>query len=205
MKEHIIKQIAEYDFEKLFKEKGYKWYKGPYNLNIIGIRDDTTNSVTNKFDDILVVDYERQAITKRRRVIYNITTEPGKTYMLHNDKPTAILVPGQYLSSHKIGLHRGKYKALVQNKAVKVYRDGNKDLVYDMKPETIQNGVFGINIHRASQKYVVTEVNDFSAGCQVIQDPRHYVEFISICEKQKEIYGNAFTYTLLNLSDLHLQ
>lgn len=197
--------IKNYDFKTLFKEKGYKWYEGAYNLNIIGIRDDTTNSVTNKFDDIIVIDYNRNVINKRNRVMYAMTSEPGKTYMTNNTKPTAILVPGQYVSCYKLGLHKGKYKALVQAKPVKVYRDGNKDLVYDMDPSTIERGTFGINIHRASQKYTVTLVNDFSAGCQVIQNPVEYNTFIYLCEKQKELYGNTFTYTLINLSDLKLQ
>lgn len=68
-----------------------------------------------------------------------------------NPKGTAILAPGQYQSSHKIGLHRGKYKALVQHRPVTVYRDNNKDSKYDLEPTKKDTGIFGINIHKAGQ------------------------------------------------------
>ena len=47
-----------------------------------------------------------------------------------NVKGTAILVPGQYRGAYKIGFHKGKYKALVQAKPVKLYIDNDKDNKY---------------------------------------------------------------------------
>lgn len=193
------------DYEKIFKEKGYSYFtRGAYNLNIIGIRSDNKNKVTNLFDDLLVVIYKTPS-GKWQRVSYSITTEPGYYYMvtkLLNPKGTSILVPGQYRGCWELGKHQGKYKALVQKKPVKVYRDGNKDEIYNLDCNRIDTGVFGINIHRSNQFSTAYFVNAFSAGCQVFANPDSFTKFIKLCDKQRELYGNSFTYTLLNESDV---
>lgn len=201
----LIEKCQSYNFEKLFKNKGYAYFKnGIYNLNIIGIRSNNNNKVTNSYDDVLVLIYNTPT-GKTVRQIYTITTEPGKYYMtkeLGNKKGTAILVPGQYRGAWKIGLHKGKYEALVQQKPVKVYRDSNKDNIYDMKPETIDNGVFGINIHRSHKLWTVSNVDKYSAGCQVFNINQEFQAFIRFCKKQRDIYGNSFTYTLIKEEDM---
>lgn len=195
-----------YDFEKLFKKKGYAYFtQGDYNLNIIGVRAKVDgNKVTNLYDDVLVVIYSVDGRVKKRVYQY-FTTDPGRYYMtesLGNPKGTAILVPGQYRKTWKIGKHRGKYQALCQSKPVKVYRDRNKDNVYDMKPETIDNGIFGINIHRSNELYTRETIDKYSAGCQVFANPTDFGSFMYLCREQQKRYGNSFTYTLLNEEDL---
>ena len=202
MKTGLFTKCTTYNFEKLFKEKGYAWFtKGNYNLNIIGVRSNN-NKVTDKYDDILVVDYNTDNCHKR--VCYTITTEPGKYYMqnLCNPKGAAILVPGQYRGCWQIGLHHGKYKALCQRKAVKVYRDNNKDMIYNMTPKSIDKGIFGINIHRSNKTCICDTIDKYSAGCQVFNDPVEFNAFMRLCEAQRKLYGNTFTYTLINEEDM---
>ena len=205
MTDRLYEKCRVYDFQKLFNRKGYAYFtKGAYNLNIIGVRRNTNNKVTNKFDDYLVVIWNTPT-GKIYRKVYSITTEPGIYYMskhLINPKGTAILVPGQYRGCWQIGKHQNKYKALCQKKAVCVYRDNNYDEIYDMKPETIEKGIFGINIHRSDEFRLREEINKYSAGCQVFKDPIDYYRFILLCEKQAELYGNSFTYTLVKEEDL---
>lgn len=192
------------DFEAIFKSKGYAFFtKGDYNLNIIGVRADKKCKVTNQYDDYIVVDYYTSV--SHKRAIWSITTEPGLYYMKHmtNGKGTAILVPGQYRGAYKIDLHRGKYKALCQrNKVVKVYRDANKDNVYDLLPETIDTGMFGINIHRSHESIKTLTIDKYSAGCQVFDNPKDFTSFMKLCEEQRKRYGNKFTYTLIDEKDL---
>ena len=202
MKTGLLARCTNYNFEKLFKAKGYAWFtKGNYNLNIIGVRSNN-NKVTDKYDDILVVDYNTDNCHKR--VCYTITTEPGKYYMqnLCNPKGAAILVPGQYRGCWQIGLHRGKYKALCQCKAVKVYRDNNKDMIYNMTPKSIDKGIFGINIHRSNKTCICNTIDKYSAGCQIFNDPVEFNAFMRLCEAQRKLYGNTFTYTLINEEDM---
>lgn len=205
VKNKLYIKCANYDFKSLLNRLGYAYFeKGNYNLNIIGIRAENNGVVTNLFDDILVVIFNDSNNNTIRR-IYNITTEPGTYYVskkLLNPKGAAILVPGQYRGCWQLGMHQGKYLALCQKKAVKIYRDNNKNSRYDLIPKTIENGIFGINIHRASQYKTVTNIDAYSAGCQVFNNIKDYDEFIRLCKKQAELYGNSFTYTLINEKDL---
>lgn len=205
MKTNLYRKCIACDFEKLFKTKGYAYFtKGAYNLNIIGVRSENNNKVTNRFDDLLVLIYNTPT-GENKRQIYTITTDPGYYYMvktLGNVKGTAILVPGQYRGCWQIGSHRGKYKALCQSKSVKVYRDGNRDDIYDMNPKTIDSGIFGINIHRAEENRIRETIDSYSAGCQVFNSNLEFQAFMRFCEKQKELYGNSFTYTLIDEKDL---
>lgn len=205
-KELLTNELIEKSIEETMARKGYAYFKkGNYNLNIIGIRSDQGKKVTNKFDDFMLVLYYVDGVLQKK--IYNITTEPGLYYMkykLGNPKGTAILVPNQYRATWMIAKHNGKYDALCQRKPVSVYRDGNKDMVYDLEPKTIDTGLFGINIHRSNPYTTTANINDFSAGCQVFASPKDFKEFMELCEKQRSLYGNTFTYTLLDEKDLNL-
>ena len=203
MKVSLYTKCLSYNFKKLFELKGYTWFdKGVYNLNIIGIRRANKNKVTNTYDDVLVMDYNTDCGHKRN--VYNITTEPGIYYMKNiiDDKGCAILVPGQYKGCFRIGLHKNKYKALVQCKPVSVYRDNNKDDIFDLSPTSVTTGLYGINIHRSNETWTRNTIDKYSAGCQVFNNPVEFTAFMRVCEKQKVRYGNSFTYTLLNEEDL---
>ena len=116
----------------------------------------------------------------------------------HNSAGVARLVPGQYRGSHTIRLHQGKYEAVCQAKPVKVYRDANRNLTYE--ESQIQEGVFGINIHKAGADS--TYVENWSEGCQVFKKSADFNAFMAICNKAKAIHGNSFTYTLLESKDI---
>ena len=202
IKTALYNKVLNYNFENLFKNKGYAYFtNGAYNLNIIGVRASGA-IITNSFDDILLIIYKTPTRTWNRQ-LYQITTDPGQFYMNKpcSSKGTAILVPGQYRGTYKIGLHRGKYKALCQNKPVKVYRDNNKDSIYDYDPNKLDEGMFGINIHKAGT--LSKRVNTWSAGCQVFASETEFRAFMNYCDKQiKYGHGDTFTYTLLKEEDL---
>jgi hypothetical protein len=132
------------------------------------------------------------------------TTDPGKYYTenLLNPDGVAILVPGQYRSTYSIGLHQGKYEALKQMKPVQVYRDNNKDNFYDMQPDDIHEGIFGINIHRASATGTSTQIDKWSAGCQVIANYEDFNKLMLLAKQAEAIWGNSFTYTLIESKDI---
>lgn len=204
MKTQLYSKCKVFDFEAMFAKKKYAFFtKGKYNLNIIGIRSNNNNKVTNQYDDYLVVMYDTNNGYSRQ--IYTITTEPGLSSMLKpiNAKGTAILVPGQYRGAYTIAKHNGKYDALCQrNKSVKVYRDNNRNKIYDLNPSTEEIGMFGINIHRSNESYTRTTVDGYSAGCQVFNDPKEFVSFMNIVKKAAKIYGNCFTYTLVTEDEM---
>tara|TARA_R110002153_G_scaffold54854_2_gene152521 strand:+ start:1133 stop:1744 length:612 start_codon:yes stop_codon:yes gene_type:complete len=173
----------------------------PFNLNIVGIR--ATNPVPNKFNDTLAVFWKYEG--QWNLFATQITTLPGDYWMKNpmNTKGCAILVPGQYRSVYKLDQHNGKYLALCQrNGVVSVYRDNNKDVIWDMDPATITTGMYGINIHRASAYSELENVGMNSAGCQVVQDPNEYKTLIFLAEQAKEQWGNSFTYSLMDQKTL---
>lgn len=199
-------KVVNSNFQTILEKLNYVYFtNGDFNLNIIGVRKDNNNKVTNKYDDILVLEYKVNE--NQFRHFFKITTEPGDYYVrkhLCNPKGTAILVPGQYRGCWKLGKHNNKYEALVQCKPVKVYRDGNKDDIYDLNPDTVQEGLFGINIHRSNKTFTRNTIDMYSAGCQVFADPYEFNTFISLCKEQSKRYGNSFTYTLIDEKDLEL-
>jgi hypothetical protein len=168
--------------------------RGQYNLNIIGIR--SRDHKPNSFDDrMCVVFRDEQGWVTRT---WECTTEPGKYWLENpiNVSGTAILVPGQYRGVYKIGKHRGQYDALVQTGGrVKTYRDANKDDIIDADVATEEEGYFGINIHKAGQHS--TQIDKWSAGCQVFSHSTDFDEFMSICYAAKAKWGNSFSYTLI--------
>ena len=200
----LATKCANSDFEKILTKKGYKFFKnGVYNLNIIGVRH-SGSKVTNHFDDCIVVIYNTDT-EKGVKKVFPCTTLPGKKAMDHpmNVKGTAILKEGQYRSGWKIGYHKGKYKALVQNTPLTVYRDGNKDDKFDLKPTCIDKGIFGINIHKAGNLDAgSTLVDGWSYGCQVFKKAIDFASFMRLVEKSARLYGDKFTYTLINEDDL---
>jgi hypothetical protein len=195
-----VSKYTKDQIESAVKAKGYKWFDGnDYVLNIIGVRNSATvQKVTNLFDDHITVSYTVNGEEKFH--CWPATTDPGtKGVMQYGNKAgVARLVEGQYIDSHIMRLHAGKYEALGQNKPVKVFRDPNKDMVYDEK--SIQEGVFGINIHKAGADS--TYVENWSEGCQVFKRSADFEEFMSICRKAKTANGNKFSYTLIESTDI---
>ena len=193
--------------EETLRSKGYKYFtsdKG-FDVNIVGIRNSSTKGrVTNAFDDKITISYK----TPEGEWMYHeygCTTDPGSHWErnLLNKDGVAILKPGQYRGSHKVGLHQGKYEALRQQKPVKVYRDNNKDGKYDMIEENVQEGIFGINIHKAGKfENGSTQIDKWSAGCQVFSKESDFNEFMEICRKARDVWGNSFTYTLIESNDI---
>lgn len=208
------------DVHKALVSKNYKIFTRINELNIVGIRRIVPN-VKNKFDDLVTVFFTVPLgtpwnVTPVTELFYDkridktwvfsqypATTEPGKSYLLNpiNKKGTAILTEGQYEAVYKIDKHNGKYEALCQRLGnVTVWRDSNKDTEYDFKVK--EAGMFGINIHRANQWNILEWIDKNSAGCQVIQSPKHFNELMGWAKLHEHLYENVFTYTLISENDL---
>ena len=172
--------------KKAYRRMNYRMFDGndptgsqrDLDLNIFGVR--SVNAEANAFDDWIGVFWAQLGKSTWQHRIWPATTDPGRFYLLNplNVAGTAILSEGQYRGSHSIGLHRSQYMALVQTSAVTVYRDRNLDDAIDIVPDQTQTGLFGINIHRANAYTASTQVDRWSAGCQVFSDPAHFAEFM---------------------------
>ena len=194
--------------ETAIKAKGYKWFTSDnYDVNIVGVRNaETCGKITNKFDDCITLSYKDEEGNWNFHC-FEGTTDPGSHWtenQLLNKDGAAILKEGQYRGSHMIGLHQGKYEALRQKKPVKVYRDGNKDDFYELIEENVHEGLYGINIHRATARKggKSIQIDKWSAGCQVIAANDDFELFMNVVNIAAKVWGNSFTYTLINSNDI---
>ena len=199
------KIIAE-NLKSVMGEKGYSFFEsGIFNVNIVGIRSKESRS--NSFDDTILLVYRNK---KGGWEVQSsaATTDPGEKYLMHpiNDRGTAILVPGQYKGVYKVDIHarsntRFAHEALCQRGGkLKVWRDNNRDKMLDHDPESIDEGWHGINIHR-SKVGEADYVGSYSAGCQVFKNGTDYKLFLDVIKRSRDMYGNSFSYTLLEEKD----
>ena len=187
--------ISYQDIHNRMRELGYKVFEAPdHNMNVVGLRKQSGRA--NTFDDLMTLTYTVGG--KWRFHAWPCTTDPGGKYL---GKPmnmigTAIVKPGQYRGSHKLGIHGASkswaHEALVQCGTLKVWHDANKDEAVDYGlAETTSYGTSGLNIHR--------NLGDFSAGCQVFRDRVDFDEFMHLAKLQiNGKLGNRYTYTLLD-------
>ena len=179
------------------QRQGFTMYNRPFELNIVGVR--SNNTIANTFDDFINVFFKTNDGTWQFHQ-FAATTDPG-TYWLKNPlnpQGTAILKHGQYIGSHHIGLHRGKYLALVQQRPITIIRDYDRNANLDLMNGKEQTGIFGINIHHASVNGTTKTVDKYSAGCQVFANINDFNLFMQLANRHKGLYGNNFTYTLLD-------
>jgi len=196
-------------YKKALEGKGFAFFEnGDYNLNIIGVRNDSGDA--SKFDDFINVLYKVDGAWVCDS--YPVTTEPGTSILKRpikevRHKGTAILVPGQYRNTYKISWHgsrdRGHMALCQRGGQVSVWRDNNRNSKPDYHgPEDI--GWYGINIHKHRGSDARINTGGVSAGCQVFQSSVDFSEFMEICSDARDKWGNSFTYTLLEEKDLKL-
>jgi len=170
---------------------------------LINIRTDSTES--NSFDDVTVL-YCNGVFGYMSRC----TCDPGLSPLKKpiNVDGTAIVMNGYYKGLWTVGYHKGKYKALVQNRPVIVFRDNDKDavldynfllnddervktakfekgkakIVVDDNEYVIEKGMFGINWHRAAIDRDLDKVGGYSAGCCVVRNAEDFERQLSIIE-----------------------
>ncbi len=187
------------------RAQGHLVFSGDrYDLNIVGIR--SANSEANRFDDLITVFWRRADAWCQ--FVCQATTDPGRYWLEHpmGVSGTAILKPGQYRGAFRLGLHQGHYPALVQAAPLTVIRDANRDDRLDTTgPGTTEDvGMFGINLHHAAAVGESTQVDKWSAGCQVTAAVVDHDVLMALCRAAVPAWGDTYTYTLLDERDFGL-
>ncbi len=183
---------AEYD------RLGYAFFEDDeFDLNLFGLRHPDFGNV---FNDLMGCAYRSGGRWNVR--LWKATTDPGRYYLQQpmNSGGTAIVMPGQYRGVWQIGLHRNSYEALVQTGGnIKIWRDVDRDALFDFDPTKVSEGMFGINGHKSGTHS--TEVDKWSAGCQVIADRANFEEMMFLARMQRLFHPTwtKYTYTLFSL------
>lgn len=184
------------------ESEGYTIDKRPFKLNVIGVRN-LADTMPDEFQDqIAYFYYDNKGIPVGK--VARGTTSPSVLYLKNPmvERGTAILKQGEYKDAYAIGLHRGKYSALVQVKPVTVIRDNDRNSYLDFFADT-QTGLFGINIHRASiGKQNQAIIGKDSAGCQVFMFKEDFDAMMNMAYKSREMYGNKFSYILIDKREI---
>lgn len=188
---------------------GYKWYEGAYNLNCVWER--TNDEITNRFTDWMHICY--QAVNDGQGLIYTIpaTTKPGlkgsilEPVTVGGVTGTAIIIPGQYLSSWQFKdtyKEFSSYPYFRQIKPVDYWRDGDKDTHID-KVQQQDDKIFGTHWHRMSQNdtYGSGQINNWSLGCMGSPEPE-WEKILPIIKRGVANYGDKFTGTLIETKDI---
>ncbi len=184
------------------QDRGFKTFSGPYNLNLIALR--ASPGRTNVFDDLLCVVFQREKGGPWFVEHYPCTTDPG-LYWLKNPgrlEGTAVLAEGQYRQGFTFGTHKGVYRCLVQNTALRGHRDNNRDEVVDTLGPVVELPLgTGIQIHRASSSRPSATVDKWSAGCIVLQAEHDLARLLALGDNQaRSGFGSTFTLTLMRWS-----
>lgn len=176
-------------------------FTDPYLLNLVAIRDLDN---PDEWNDLLIYFYYDDMNKVHVTYVDEFTTDPGLKYLKNpiNSSGTAIVVEGWYRKLWKLGKHKGKYDALVQNTPVKVYRDYNRDSRFDTNIASIETGMFGINLHHASQYNSAEEVGAWSAGCQVIRNFDDWLKFIRLVHLCYDHGQRYWSLALINKNQL---
>lgn len=174
-------------------------------ITTFGIRN--YDMTAGQFNDVLGV-----YIPKENKVILRSgTVDPGSYYINNPMNPDgcAVMKYGHYKDSYCVGKHKG-YDALVQCKPIDFYRItkvkfslDNKDVPRGkwkiiVKGAELYNQLIGANQHRANPNTVSTDVGQWSAGCQVTNQPKEYKVFIDTCMQSGQKY---FDYILFSETD----
>lgn len=196
-------QLSTYEKVKaVLLEKGFKFFEGAnYNLNLIGVRN-TFDQDANTFNDLFLVAFRVNGHAQLLQ--FACTTDPGTYYRENpaNVKGTGILPLGQHLGLWKLGLHKNQYPALVQANPVALIRDNNQDAHLDLDAPLAAPEMAGINCHHGADNGVSKIVGKWSAGCQVLASAAHHAQLIGLANKAASIYGDGFSYTLIEDKDL---
>ncbi len=187
------------------KRKGYRLFENArgFDLNIVGVRSRERRA--DHYDDWMTVSWRDGLVGDWAFHAWPCTTDPGLYHLQNpqNVRGTGILQAGQYQASHTIRKHNGRYDAVCQKRGtvLPVHRDRNQDGSIDLDAPLHEDGT-GINIHRAHAFMTSRKVGKWSAGCQVFADPTDFTVFMTLARRARDMYGNSFTYTLLDEADL---
>jgi len=195
---------------KFLNNKKYTVYSETNVLNIVSMRTKDDGTVTNKFDDTLMVFY-RKDNGNWELLEYPVTTTPGFLPQTQEEKEAGsplvlpenvkLLAFGQYTDQLTLETFGGDtaIKCLKFNNAAYYINDKRDKYNWRSKLEQGTNHTF--TIRRASDLGTVESVFNYSNdGSQVFKNLTHFNQFINLCQTQAKTKGK-FSYTVCRKSE----
>ena len=195
---------------KFLDNKKYTVYSETNVLNIVSMRTKDDGTVTNKFDDTLMVFY-RKDNGNWELLEYPVTTTPGFLPQTQEEKEAGsplvlpenvkLLAFGQYTDQLTLETFGGDpaIKCLKFNNAAYYINDKRDKYNWRSKLEQGTNHTF--TIRRASDLGTVESVFNYSNdGSQVFKNLTHFNQFMNLCQTQAKTKGK-FSYTVCRKSE----
>lgn len=178
--------------DEMRKRSHRVFVNGDLNLNIIFVRQ--TLDTTNKFDDLHIVTWKENGVWWEW--IAPCTTKPGVKAVADPGNPVGVarVKAGQFSSAMTFGRHHDEYRCLVQCVPLPLWRDRNRDGTPDYEIAPVMQKAH-IHIHKAGSSSTI--VDHWSEGCLVDAKASDFAEFMKICDKSAEKYGDKFTFSVL--------
>ena len=173
--------------------------------NIFGIRFEENQNL-DLWNDWLGIWNQNEAF------VWSGTTDPGKKATEESTRGCAHVVLGYHPFVWQVGIHSAgkpsQHPALVQTgNEIKIWRDKNKDFIYNSNIDFFDTGYFGINFHRASKIQDVEFIGPYSAGCQVTRNAQDFEFALNLLlntEAFKKDNKFRFSYMLFDKSELSI-
>lgn len=167
------------------------------NFNLIGIRDEEGIKAD-------IINDQLGFFTEDELFLCPGTTDPGvywTTSSERNKSGTFHLLEGFHENIWTFGRHKG-YDALVNDyrycKPTKGWRDSDYNFTRSQK-DIVVCDYFGVNFHRMDKNIIAKLIGKYSAGCQVVQNPK---DFDYILQKAKESGQKTFNYMLFKKGEI---
>lgn len=184
------------DKQLLDKIKSLPTYnRGKGNALIIGVQSKIQGD--DSFNDKFYVYNDADKFVIATTGTTNCGQSALKNYGKFGLKGAAVWKTNQFYEGlYRLGFHKGKMPALIQQKPIALFRDSDKDNIPEQ--EGIEfNDIIGANFHGVSYNIdsdkLINQIGEWSYACPVCNNMRHYRSIINFAKKYSFI-----DYCLLN-------
>lgn len=144
----------------------------------------------NEFDDVFYL-FRGTDLIMRTTGTTNAGLTGLKNYGEYNSEGCAVLKTNQWTYGlWRFGYHRGKMPALKQIRAIKYYRDWNKNEKAEQLGR-LREGIIGINFHTVTYQgrvnFVRKLIGGWSTGCQVVNNVMDYFDILDRVRYEPEV------------------
>ncbi len=214
IKNIFTNQAKEIQEELIKDHKGlYRFYLDYFKDNKLPIDEITLIGIRNEQDiEKDVINDYLGYIIKDKVFICKGTTDPSVFYTTNkterNKQGTFHLMEGFHKAIWCVGTHKG-YQALVNDRRYCLPTKGWRDVNYNFKHDEADievKGHFGINCHRMHPTILVPFIGRYSAGCQVVNNPKDFKHILNTVKSTQMYKGTSqktvFNYLLLNIKEI---
>lgn len=213
------------DLKYLMQSNGYKIFTRPLELNIVGIRNNVNDPYN--FNDELHVFFRSYSMERYsgeddemqwNHYHFTICTDPTSYayYQQKNRLWDGLLEQGQYINgfkrAHKVDgkkgdvlLQKPRFPLRVFYKCTHTVMNGvdlrNPNFYIAVPSGRIINTYYNICFEPPLELNGKKCINEYGSGCQVFKDRCDFEQFMRLCSWHQHVYGNNFTYTLIDFKD----